>query len=62
MARSTIHYGRKLGKPEEQFCGGKIVNAYVRLGNPTKWYVTGQVCTACGLFKFDSRVPPDQRR
>ncbi len=35
-----------------RFCRGKVVNAYVRLGTPSKWSVIGRICTTCGDFHF----------
>ena len=61
MARSTIHYSRRGPDGAYVHCGGKQVNAYVRLGNPSRWYSTGTVCCKCGEFQFDSDVPPGER-
>ena len=31
-------------------CYGKVMNAYVREGTPSKWRVVGQVCNKCYAF------------
>ena len=40
---------------EGRFCYGKVMNAYVREGTPSKWRVVGQVCNRCYAF---SPAPP----
>lgn len=32
---------------------GRIVNAYARLGTPSRWTVVGKICVDCGEFYFD---------
>lgn len=36
--------------PEGRWCRGKIINAYVREGTPSKWRVVGKVCNRCYSF------------
>ncbi len=37
---------------------GRVINAYVRLGSPSKWSVIGEVCVDCGDFTYCGE-PPD---
>ena len=36
--------------PGGLWCRGRIVNAYVREGTPSKWRVVGKVCNKCYAF------------
>ena len=36
-------------------CRGKVLNAYVREGTPSKWRVVGTVCNVCYAFSPASR-------
>jgi len=57
MSRGRRHWCRK----DNYAPTGKIVNAYVRLGNPSKWTVVGEVCVNCGDFTFEPQEPPRPR-
>jgi hypothetical protein len=40
---------------DRRVCRGKVLNAYVREGTPSKWRVVGRVCNVCYVFEPASR-------
>lgn len=38
-----------------RLCWGKKLNAYVRLGTPSRWTVVGSVCVRCKRFWTEAR-------
>jgi hypothetical protein len=58
--RTRQHWGCTDG-PSGGFRRGHVVNAYVRLGNPARWIVVGEVCIDCGQFTKDVSFDPVPR-